>query len=89
MDQQPTHERRARAGSKAELKADGNSASSSSSPGLTTGPSADHVENFNHFPLMPIATHPFTGSIIPSASVTMSPPGSAGQFDSCAHKTVC
>ena len=88
VDQQPTQERRSRTGSKVEVKAGTNStsASSSSSPGLTVGSSADHVENFNHFPLMPIATNPFTTPLIPSAAVAMSPPGSAGKPALCAER---
>ncbi|KAI4147946.1 MAG: hypothetical protein LQ340_005305 [Diploschistes diacapsis] len=80
VDQQPTQELRARAGSKVELKTGSNSASSSSSPGLTVGTSADQIENFNHFPIVPVGGHPFSGAIMTSAGVAMSPPGSAAPF---------
>lgn len=79
VDQQPTQELRARAGSKVELKTGSNSASSSSSPGLTVGTSADQIENFNHFPIVPVGGHPFSGAIMTSTGVAMSPPGSAGK----------
>lgn len=80
VDQQAAQERRPRTGSKVEAKSGDNSASSSSSPGLTVRTSTDQVENFNHFPLMPVATGPFSGPMVPVEAAVMSPPGSAGQF---------
>lgn len=59
VDQQPPLDRRPRTGSKAEGRSGDTSASSSSSPSMTTGHPMDHVDQFNQYPMLPISAHPY------------------------------
>ena len=80
VDQQPPIERRPRAGSRTEGRSDENSVSSSSSPGMTVGRAMDGINHFSQYPMLPIASHVYPGSIAPLGAGTISPPSSIGRF---------
>ena len=80
VDQQPPVERRPRAGSKADGRSGDNSASSSSSPSMTTGHMVDQADQYGHYPPLPIGNHSYSGSAVGMGATTLSPPGSAGTY---------
>lgn len=77
VDQQPANERRPRTGSKIETKDSGGSASSSSSPKISTSRAEDQADTFTQFQA-PLTAYPPSAASINSAMV--SPPGSAGTY---------
>ena len=80
VDQQPPVERRPRAGSKVDGRSGDTSASSSSSPSMTTGHGIDQVDQYGQYPIVPIGSHSYSGPVVGLGTTTMSPPGSAGQW---------
>ncbi|MCJ1387421.1 hypothetical protein MMC18_000264 [Xylographa bjoerkii] len=86
VDQQPPIERRPRAGSRTEGRSDENSVSSSSSPGLIVGRGMESVDHFSQYPMLPITSHVYTGSLAPMSAGIISPPSSIGPGSSRAYE---
>lgn len=63
VDQQPQIERRPRTASKAEARSGDASASSSSSPALVGGQVIEQVDNYNHYPPLPLPSQEFSSSM--------------------------
>ena len=82
VDQQPPVERRPRADSRTEGRSDENSVSSSSSPGMTVGRGMEAVDHFSQYPILPIASQLYTGSLAPMSAGIISPPSSIGKCHS-------
>jgi hypothetical protein len=70
VDQQPQIERRPRTASKAEARSGDASASSSSSPALGAGQNVEQVDNYSHYPPLPLPSQEFSAS---SSSMSANP----------------